>query len=121
MLAAVLFLFCNVLSAKRSAPQAVTPIELNGVKYAANVPKAGYVSAMDVKTGKVLWSTEAYRVIKDNRLEQDVQDIYVNSMKIAGGKLVVSNERSRTYKMILKTGKPQGPVEVIDMRRVNGK
>jgi hypothetical protein len=98
-------------SAKRSAPKDVPPVVFEGVRYEAAhwvVVKrkriaGGYVEAFDVKTNKKLWSVKVYSTEYASGLERDVQEVFITSMAIENGKLVVVNERDETYDVDLKT------------------
>ncbi len=97
--------------AKRAPPKDVPPIVHEGVEY--RFPHFGYlkeegqnggiVEAHDRKTGKLLWRLKVYSPARDAGLEGDVQDVFITSAKLEGGKLVIANERGETYEVELAT------------------
>lgn len=96
--------------AKRSAPQEVKPVIHNGIKYVAphfkfinNQREIGYVEAWDLKTDKKLWELQIYKVIYNPALEKDVQDIFITSLSVKDGKLIVTNERNEEFEVNLET------------------
>ena len=98
-------------SAKRSAPKEVSPVLFEGVRYKAPhwilVKKkrvaGGYVEAFDAKTNKKLWAVKVYGTEYTSGLERDVQEVFITSMVIEDGKLVVGNELDETYEVDVKT------------------
>jgi hypothetical protein len=57
----------------------------------------GYVVATDAKTGKQLWDLKIYQLNYDKTLEGDVQHIFITSLKISSGRLLVKNEKGGQY------------------------
>lgn len=98
---------CSSAEADRLAPKEVEPVIYNGVKYVAPhwgyeygwKQNGGYVQAWDIKTGKKLWEKRIYEVKYDPQLEKDVQDVFITSLSIEDGKLVVINERNKKFKI----------------------
>jgi hypothetical protein len=96
---------------KRAAPQDVPPIVHQGVAY--SFPHFGYleeegqnggvVEARDVKSGRRLWRLKAYTTRRVPGREQDVQDVFITSAKLAGNRLVVTNEEGQTFEVDLTT------------------
>jgi len=84
--------------AKRAAPKDVPPVIAGGIKYTAP-PRSGggYVEALDVGSGKLLWELRVYEIQVDQDLERDVQDIFITSLKVAGGKLQIVNENGDKF------------------------
>src|SRR5262245_38412660 len=80
--------------AKRKAPKPVPPVVWEGVEYRAplNVEHMGCVQAIELSSGRKLWETEVYHVWIVPTLEEDVQWVFISSMKVQGGKLLVRNE-----------------------------
>jgi hypothetical protein len=86
--------------AKRGEPKDVLPVTFNGIKYSApqwgvQLKKPlgpGYIQANDLKTGKLLWQLKVYEIKINEDIEQDVQDVFITSLKIVHGKLHVWNE-----------------------------
>ena len=51
----------------------------------------------------MLWSVTIFRNFINPFLEEDVQSVYIRTMRVEDGKLVVIDERERTYSVDLKT------------------
>jgi hypothetical protein len=108
-----LALFLGVLTApalaKRGPPPDAAPVVADGVRYqavhdryTANNAPAGlraYVEAWDVKADKLLWNVKVYEIVYDQNLESDVQDIYIESLKMDGKILVATTERKKEYRV----------------------
>lgn len=109
IVALVLFLPFTVF-AKRKAPKPVPPVVWEGVEYRAplDVEHMGYVQAVELSSGRKLWETEVYHVLMMPALEQDVQWVFISSMKLQGGKLLVVNENGKIFRLNLKTGRIEG-------------
>ena len=95
----ILSLGVGHLYAKRGAPKDVTPVIFQGVRYSAphglakgTNQNGGYIEATDVKTGNVLWQLLVYQIKYDPKLETDVQDVFITSLKLVDGNLEVLNE-----------------------------
>ncbi len=107
MLVAVFF--CPLAAfAKRAAPKPVSPVVHNGVEYRANVWDTGFVEAIDLASQKNLWRTRVYYVWYMPLAEKDCQDIFITSLAVHDGKLLVRNEAGRSYRVDLRTGHVQG-------------
>ncbi len=91
--------------AKRLAPKPVTPVVAGAVEYSAPHEQMGFVVATDTGTHKELWRERIYTVHIDPKLERDVQDVFITSLVIEGGVLVVTNERGESYALDLATRK----------------
>jgi hypothetical protein len=89
--------------AKRRAPEPVKAVVHDGVRYEAPVEKMGIVEAFDAATGKKLFEVQVYWVTVDPNLERDVQDVYITKLEVAGGGLLVTDERDRQFLVDLKT------------------
>jgi hypothetical protein len=91
--------------AKRLAPPEVPPITFSKITYSAphwgrgegKEQNGGYIEATDATTGKFLWELRIYTVEYDLGLEQDVQDVFIRSMKIADGTLRILSENGDTF------------------------
>ena len=83
--------------AKRAAPKPVATVVLNAVEYSAPLDQMGFVVATDVATRKELWRVRVYEVRVDPALERDVQDVFITSLTVEKGMLVVANERGDRY------------------------
>jgi len=92
------------LRAKRTAPGPVPPVRRDGVEY--TVPDGfmmGLVAATDLRTGTLLWRRQIYPVRVDPRLETDVQDCWITSLRAEPGRLRVTNDRGWIYLLDLKS------------------
>jgi hypothetical protein len=87
--------------AKRAAPKPVEPIIHNGIKYVAS-SKMGYVESWDLRTNQRLWEKKVYDVTINPFLEEDVQWVFITSLSIQNGKLIVVNEAGGKYTIDLK-------------------
>lgn len=102
---AVVFLFnflcynVNKVEAKRLPPKEVKPVIHNGIKYSATHEKMGYVEAWDIENNEKLWKKKVYAVDIDPRLEADVQWIFITSLIVDDGKLIVVNEAGNRYEI----------------------
>ncbi len=113
------------LVAKRVAPTPVKPVSAQGVEYRAvheRIPvKRGvggigfraFVEAIDLKTKKRLWKVQVYHVVFDPNLESDVQDVYIKSLALERGRVLVTTEKGKKYlvdvgKRTVHELKPQG-------------
>jgi hypothetical protein len=92
-------------SAKRTAPENVQPLIYDGIRYV--VPnddgRRGYIEAWDINTNRKLWDLTVFMNRVDPKLEQDVQWVFVKSLSLRDGKLVVTSERGNTYQIDLNT------------------
>jgi len=87
------------------APQ-VVPIETGGVRYepvrngltAGLDQMGGYLAAIDIASGRTLWTLKVYDNRRDPALEGDVQDVFFRSMTLQpDGKLLIENERRARF------------------------
>jgi len=86
--------------AKRSPPAEVPPVTYQGIKYSAphwgafngRKQNGQYIQARSAETDKLLWELRIYEVKYDPKLESDVQDIFITSLKVVEGHLEVTNE-----------------------------
>ena len=104
--------WCSELFAKRAAPKEVTSVTHAGIQYQVVHSKwkngqqnGGYLQAIDTKDGKKVWGILVYVVEYDPELESDVQDCFINSMRLSKekNKLIVTNEVDDHYYVDLKT------------------
>ena len=102
--------------AKRLAPAMVEPVVAEGVKYLAPQVTPGYLEAYGVppcptgcveaweeKSGKLLWRVQVYTVPYDDQRERDVQDVFIRSLKIEDGSLLVENEQGARFTVDLQS------------------
>lgn len=57
----------------------------------------GCVVAYDNTTGTLLWSLRVYSIVYDPDLEEDVQWVFITSLCLANGRLLVTNERGQNF------------------------
>ena len=108
MIAAALWLVAFVAgpaNAKRSVPSAVEPVTVQGVTYSAPATAMGFVVAFDASSHRELWRQRIYRIRVNPSLERDVQDVFITSLTLRGGSLVIANERGERYALDLSTRK----------------
>src|SRR5258708_4656530 len=91
--------------AKRLPPPKVEPVVHEGVRYVApnDNGRRGYVQAFDSKTNSLLWEVTLFRNSINPSLEEDVQHVYIESMRIENGKLIVVDEHAGLYTVDLRT------------------
>jgi len=111
----VLIFLCIAINvhAKTLAPAEVPPVIDHGVKYIAphftaqtqTAPhqNGGVVQAWDIKTNKMLWEVTVYKTDYDPKLERDVQDVFITSMKMDRDKLLVVNQKGESFHIDPKT------------------
>jgi hypothetical protein len=103
-------LFAGPAFAKRRPPTKVDPVVIEGIRYIApnHDPYRGYVEAWDVQTNQKLWEVTIFRNRIDPNLEEDVQHVFIKSLTPDHGKLLVGNEKNRSYTLDLKTRAVEG-------------
>ena len=92
---------------KRVGPKDVPPVVIGNLRLEALHwgkerglgQNGGYVIAYDKDSGKELWVLKVYDVPYDSKMEEDVQDVFIESLeKSASGELLeVRDERGRHY------------------------
>ncbi len=101
--------------AKRTPAPVIEPLFYQGVRYVVPNDKGtvGYVEAWDTATGKKLWKKTIFRKCVIPLLEPDVQWVFIKRMWRDHDRLILVDERKRTYALDLKTRKVrrlnQGP------------
>src|SRR3954462_11641460 len=100
-------LFCTAapIDAKRSPPKTVEPVTVSGVTYSAPSWPVGVVIATDASSSRELWRQRIYAIRHDRTLEQDVQDVFITSLKRRGNVLLITNERGELFVLDLATRK----------------
>jgi len=115
----------NSVQAKRISPQEVEPIEYGGVCYKPiyrdTYPdelfsdmepigmSGGILAYYSCKTkgneycGTHISETEHYKIIYDQELETDVQEVYFTELTIKNGKLLMRNEAGESFSQELIT------------------
>ena len=63
----------------------------------------GFVIASDTTSHKQLWRERIYTVPINPALERDVQHVFVTSLVIERGALIITNERGDSYTLDLAT------------------
>ena len=112
-LASLFLSFHETADAKRAAPVEVAPVVYEHVKYSAphfsesnnHKQLSGYIEAWNTTTNKKLWELKIYDITYDPGFEKDVQEVYITSLKIEFGKLIVTNEAGEIYQVELGTHK----------------
>jgi hypothetical protein len=98
-------------SAKRTAPAELDPVIHEGIRYV--VPntdgRRAYIEAWDVQTNKKLWDLTVFTNRIDPKLEEDVQWVFIKSLGIRDGKLMVTSERGATHQIDLNTRTVEKP------------
>ena len=91
--------------AKRAAPAKVEPVTHQGVRYIApnDDGRRAYIEAWDVQTKKKLWDLTVFTNQIDPKLEEDVQHVFIKTLRVRDGTLIVTSERGETYRVDLKT------------------
>lgn len=93
-------------SAKRRVPR-VDPVVGNGIRYEVVrgarsrgfKQSGGVVAAIDVASGKELWTLLVYKTVYDEKEEADVQDVFITNLKLSsdGQSLQVTNEERKHF------------------------
>ena len=102
---ALALLLPSLALAKRVAPAKVEPVIYQGVRYTApnDDGRRAYIEAWDVQTNKKLWDLTIFTNRFDPALEEDVQWVFIKTLNIREGVLVVTSERDKIYRVDLKT------------------
>src|SRR6266496_4114060 len=102
---AVALLLPSLVLVKRIAPAKVEPVIHQGVRYIApnDDGRRAYIEAWDVQTNKKLWDLTVFTNRIDPTLEEDVQWVFIKTLSIQDGTLIVTSERGETYRVDLKT------------------
>lgn len=98
---------------KRVAPPEVEPVTIGKLRVEAihwgkerGLPQnGGYILARDADSGKELWTLRIYRIDYDEKMESDVQDIFIDRLNRGAGPntLEVVDERGRRFDVDLET------------------
>lgn len=107
VIAMLIALAQSVAWAKRIPPAKVDAVVHEGVKYVVpnDSGRNGYVQACDVETGEKLWEKTIFKVRINTSLEEDVQWVFIESMELLDGTLLITDERGRRYSLDPKTQK----------------
>ena len=92
-------------SAKRAAPARVEPVIYEGVRYIApnDDGRRAYIETWDIQTNKKLWDLTVFTNRIDPKLEEDVQWVFIDKLRVQDGTLMVTSEHGKTYQIDLKT------------------
>lgn len=105
--------------AKRRRPSEIKPVVKREIRYVVphfgalhgKEQNGGYVQAWEVSSGKLLWDRMIYRVVYDEKLERDAQDVFIARISLEEGTLLVENELGETFEMDLAKGKVRAVVK----------
>ena len=94
-------------SGKRVGPPDVGPVTIGKLRFEAIHwgrergfgQNGGYIAAYDAAGGAELWTLKVYDVTYDPDMEEDVQDIFIETMtkSASGDGLEITDERGRGY------------------------
>jgi len=98
------FLPC-LTSAKRTVSAEVAPVIYEGVRYVApnDDGRRAYIQAWDVWSDRKLWELTIFTNEIDPKLEEDVQWVFIKTLRVHDGALMVTSERAKTYRVDLRT------------------
>ena len=98
--------------ASRPPPPEVPPVEWGGIRYQQDLegpPRQrdqgfGYLQALDIASGRVLWELKVYTVKTQPGLEADVQEVYFSRMARVAGRdeLEIENEIGQRFMVDVK-------------------
>jgi hypothetical protein len=93
----------EAVSKKRAAPVAVKPVVHAGVRYATR--RAGWVRAVQVDSGELLWEVQVYGLQGNPDLEDDKREVDITSLRLDARRqhLLVRNARGQRYTVDLAT------------------
>jgi hypothetical protein len=86
-------------------PPKVEPAIDNGIRYVApnDDGRRAYIEAWDVQTNKKLWDLTVFTTPIDPKIEEDVQWVFIKSLSIRDGSLLLTSERGNTHQIDLNT------------------
>lgn len=97
-------------SSKKRAP-AVKPVVHKGIRYEqvrgararGFEQNGGVIAAIEVSSGNELWTLQVYKTEYDPREEKDVQDVYIEEMRVdaKANALILRDERGRRFSVNL--------------------
>jgi hypothetical protein len=102
--------------ADREAPKKVDPVIFNDIKIVAenkSPETMSVVTAIDIKTNKLLWSKEVYKVRMNSFVETDTQWVFIKELRIEEDKLIVINEKQKKFVLDPYTGEKLGMSDAI--------
>ena len=101
------FTLCSFVYAKRVsllkkiAPPKSEFLIYKNIKFVApnTVKEMGYVQAWDVKANKKVWEKKVYSVFINPFVVDDIQWVFIISLSVEDGKLVVVDEKGREFNL----------------------
>ena len=94
---------------KRAGPPQVDPVLQGALRFEVVhwgrerglAQNGGLIAAYDPKSNKELWTLQVYTTQYDSALEEDVQDVFIETLAAGPGpqELTVVDERGRTYRV----------------------
>lgn len=99
----VFFFLSAVAFARKVVPETPAPVVRDGVEYSVST-KNGFLQARDLKTGKIVWDSELFRVEYAPEYEADVQSVHIVSVVLEEGRLLAIDQRNQKYYLNLETG-----------------
>ena len=101
------FIFCSFVYAKKISlakkvtPPKIEPLIYKNIKFVVpnTVQEMGYVQGWDVEKGKKVWEKKVYSVFISPFVKDDLQWVFIISLSVKDGKLVVVNEKGSEYKI----------------------
>ena len=103
-------LICTVLIVvnREHESKNVSQIIYKDIKIVAennSLDNTGVVQGLDVKTNKLLWSTTVFKGTSTSSGDENVQLVFVKTMKIDKGRLLVFNKGNQVREIDPNTGK----------------
>jgi hypothetical protein len=94
-----------VAPAKRAEPPKVEPVIHDGIRYVApnDDGRRAYIEAWDAQANKKLWDLTIFTNRIDQKLEEDVQWVFIKTLSVEDGVLLVTSERGKKYQVDLKS------------------
>lgn len=98
---------------KRLGPDDVLPVTIGDIRFEVIhwgrerglEQNGGYIAAYDVQSGSELWMLKVYHIEYDEKMESDVQDVFIESLSkgIEHGTINVIDENNRHFVVDLET------------------
>ena len=85
---------------KRIPRKSILPITVGDIIYNTSMND---IIATDLLNNDVLWIKKIYAVVYNEKLEKDVQDVYIDSISYSDNTLIIHNELGQTYFLDLNT------------------
>lgn len=92
---------------KRLGPDDVPPVTIGDARFEVIHwgrerglgQNGGYIAAYDVQSGGELWILKVYHIEYDEKMESDVQDVFIESMEedAGSGNLNITDEGGKEY------------------------